>query len=131
MSYQEEADLDCLIDQRRVEQEIDWEISQTNEFQNAFVWNRMNRNPDDSHLINEAIANGKFVVVTEGPEYCPSTDALMGTRKSLSATLDTREEAVKWLEDNDFKEFCELSMYILPIPSVVVEHYVSCDDLPF
>ena len=132
MSYQEEAEFDCFIDQRRVEEEIDWQISQTNEFQNAFAWNRMNRKPDDTHLINQAIAQGKFVVVTEGTEYCPSTDAIMGTRKCLSATLDTREEAVKWLEENDFKEHDDLSMYILPRPPVIVEPYVSCDDdIPF
>lgn len=72
---------------------LDYQMGAASEYQNAFAWSRMNRKPDDSDKINKAIQEGKYVVVSESPEYCPSTDASMGTRRDLCSVHDDRESA--------------------------------------
>lgn len=98
-------------------EEMQYQFFPQTELQNAFAVSRMEREPDDSYQINEALANGKFVVVTEGTEYCPRTDAIMGSRRCLNSIHDTREQAeaeVAAWQAMDPEAQCEFDCYILP-----------------
>lgn len=104
------------------------------ELENAYAWSGMNRKPDDAGKINAAVAAGKFVVVEEGPEYCPSTDALLGSRKFLVSVHDSRADAEAALAAAE--SYCdEVGLYVLPRrpwPIVAVNHAPLTDaDLPF
>ena len=104
------------------------------DLQNAFAWSSMNRQPDDSAKIAAAVAAGKFVVVLESPEYCPSTDAIMGCRKTVLSTHNSRQEADRALdaESRDLPE--DMAAYVLPHQpvSVVPEYAPLTDtDVPF
>src|ERR1700760_2282455 len=100
---------------------IDYEMGCGSEQQNALAWSQMNRKSDDSLKISEALERGLFVVILDGPEYCPLTDALMGCRRYIiNSTHNTREEAddiLRTLGDMD-----DVLAYVLPrktIPPII------------
>ena len=104
-----------------------------NEFQLAYEWSKMNRKPDDAGKIQEAVAAGKFVIVEEGPDYCPVTDAVMGSRKYLASVHETREDAETALagmfgEDGPDPD---ISVYILPHKPAPPYTPPGDDDIPF
>jgi hypothetical protein len=113
------------------QEEYDYQMGAASDAENALAWNRMNMKPDDSGKIAEAVAAGKFVVVLEGTAYCPSTDAIMGSRKFLHSAHDTRAEAqaaILAMDDMD-----DISVYVRPSPKSPVIPYVPStnDDIPF
>jgi hypothetical protein len=114
------------------QEHFDHEMGCATEQQNAFAWASMNRRGDDPR-INEALAAGKHVIVESGPEYCPYTDALMGSRKILVSVHETREAAEAALrgyqaehEDPD----PEIDVFILPYKAVEYR-YPTDDEIPF
>lgn len=72
----------------------DYEIGAASELQNAFAESRMQVS-DDSAKIAELVAAGRFVVVENVIQFCPSTDASLGEFKYLSSDHATRNEAVE------------------------------------
>ena len=97
------------------QEEIDYQMGAASELQNAYAWSRMNRRGDDPQ-INRELAAGRFIVVEEGLEFCPSTDATMGTRKFLASSHPTRQEAeaaLASLPGGDDEHWT----YILPRPA--------------
>jgi hypothetical protein len=94
------------------QEEIDYQIGCASELQNALVWSRMNRRPDDSRRIEDAVKAGRFVIVLEMTEYCPSTDAIMGSIRLALSTHDTREHAIAAMTGEEPTN--EFNIYILP-----------------
>ena len=95
-------------------EEMDYRAGAATDMQNALAWSMMNRKGDDP-AIAEALAAGRFVVVAEGVEYCPLTDAIMGSRALLHSTHATRADAESAVHgamgpDPDY----EIRVYILP-----------------
>lgn len=106
------------------QEDHDYQMGVASDAQNAYAWNSMNRKGDDPN-INKEIAQGHFVIVAEGPEYCPSTDAVLGSRKILLSTHKTRDEATTALHAIDDPD-PDLSIYILP-PTPTYNQ----DEIPF
>jgi hypothetical protein len=97
------------------QEQWDYEAGWATEQQNALAWSRMNRRPDGAGRIAELVAAGKFVAVVEATEYCPSTDAIMGSRKDIDSVHDTREAAeaaVSKIYESDYPD--DWSAYVLP-----------------
>jgi hypothetical protein len=115
------------------EEHLDHMMGSASEQENALAWSRMNRRPDDSGKIDAEVSKGNFVVVLDGPEYCPSTDALMGSRKVLHSTHKSREAASLVL--NGLGDMDEVQAYILPRPVVkplsVEARQIMDDEIPF
>lgn len=69
-----------------------------NEFQLAYDASRMyaaERKSAFGGKLAALMLAGKFVVVADVPDYCPSTDASMGYRTALMFVGDSRWEAEK------------------------------------
>lgn len=113
-------------------EEHEYRMGMASELQNAFAWSCMNREPDDSAKINELIAAGRHVVVSERPIFCPSTDACMGSHKMLMSDWATRHEAeiaCRELDDADAQhDYDEGSNYVLP-ELVADTPYISGHDV--
>lgn len=113
------------------QEEYDYQMGMASEAENAFAWNRMNMKPDDSAKIQEAIDAGKFAVVLDGPVYCPSTDAIMGSQRFLDSVHDTRAAAEA--KAYDLGDMDEIDVYVLPRADRPATPYVPLtdDDIPF
>lgn len=112
------------------QEEMDYQMGAASELQNAYAMSMMNRKPDDSQKIEDALAAGKHVIVEEGPEYCPITDALMGSRKFLVSEHATREEAeaaLAGMEEGD----PDISVYIRPYKPAPPPPVYDRDEIPF
>ena len=83
--------------------------------QNAYAWSQANRRPDHPKIADH-VAAGRFVVVHEVNQYCPSTDAYIGTRRLFGSSHVTRAEAVAALasciQSYGYDE--DVRSYILP-----------------
>ena len=99
------------------QEEADYNIGNATEQQNAFAWASMNRKPQDPR-INQELQNGRFVIVYQSPEYCPYTDACMGSRKFFGSAHDTREDAETALKNDELwhRRDHEIDILILPPP---------------
>lgn len=82
-----------------------------NEQQRVLAWNSLNTHGDEAK-INKLIDDGLFVVVNRRTVYCPSTDAIMGSRLYLEASFPTRELAEEGL--GKIEEDPEGYLFILP-----------------
>lgn len=111
----------------------DHEMGCATEAQNVLIWNRMNMQADDSFKIKEALDKGLFVVVKEGTVYCPSTDAIMGSRKLLDSVHKDRQQALNRIAEMSKDMDEEIGVYILPYSSTSTLENVSCDrdEIPF
>lgn len=70
------------------QESIDHEIGSASELQNAYARSQSER------VHSEKIPDdGRFHVVAEWMEYCPCTDAPLGTARKVVASYDTREDA--------------------------------------
>lgn len=97
-----------------------------NEFQATVELSRAEAPADDRGTIAGLIQAGRFVVVSEYLRYCPITDALMGSGKSLVSDHATREEAIVALPDDEE----DLFHYVLPrerCPDHPSEDRATCD----
>lgn len=87
--------------------------------------------------IDEAINNGKFVVIYHSTAYCPRTDAILGERQTLDTIKDTLAQARECKRERDHhNELYDLEGYftIEPLPKPV-EQYRPLpppnDEIPF
>ena len=105
-----------------------------NEFQNALVISRMTKPADDGEKIEQAVNNGKFVVVYHVTDYCRFTDAICGSSQYIGSIHDTREQATdSLLEALANEQDREVDIFILPLQPLPVESHppVNVDDIPF
>jgi len=113
-----------------------------NTLQRIFNDNRRTRNPNpDASKIQACIKEGLFVVVSEGPDYCPSTDAIMGSITYFDSAFKTREKAEIQAHTHEAGCDGEISFNVLPaLPPVepktpmgrpVTTKYEEGDDVPF
>ena len=110
----------------------EYEAGWASEQQNALAVSRMNQPPDDSDKINEAIANGLYVVIEEGPAYCPITDAIMGSRQYLVTTFKTLEEASRYIGRLNREEYNPDINYRVAGPTPkMTKPPLTNDDVPF
>jgi hypothetical protein len=91
------------------------------------------RLPDDTDKINEALAAGRFVVVQEGTEYCPHTDGILGSRKTLLGDFAMPEEAMECYQNNQEPAYSDIDVYLLPSENKVEQNQppLSDNDIPF
>lgn len=64
--------------------------------------------------IGDLISAGRFVAVIESPAFCPSTDAIMGSRFSIVSDHSTREEAelaLAAVDDGESYYDCRLEVW--------------------
>lgn len=116
------------------QEERDYQMGAASELQNAYAWSIMNRKPDDSGKINAALEAGKHVIIEEGTEYCPSTDAIMGSRKYLIGEYESREAAEAAMHkkyDGQDDHDGDISVYILPHPSRPAYVPPTDEEIPF
>ena len=115
------------------QEQWDYEAGMDTEQRNAHAWASMNRKSDDAFKIKEAVAAGKHVIIEEGTDYCPYTDAIMGSRRYLVSVHETREEAeaaLKQAAQDDPDP--EINVYILPYkPVPVPPPAYDRDEIPF
>lgn len=104
-----------------------------NELQAGLEWSRANRKPDDSGSIDLALLGGYYCVVSEGVEYCPVTDASMGTRRVLVSTHLSREEAEAAAFREGEHDGDDCWTYVLPLVHRPLASLPMADDnsLPF
>jgi hypothetical protein len=114
-------------------EERDFEMGRATELQNAYAFSVMVRRPDDSVKIRELVAVGRYVVVADVLEYCPLTDASMGSRRVLVGDFATYDEALEECSKHDDDE-----VYVTIVPpqvdvvhEVVVAERVASDEIPF
>ena len=88
------------------------------------------KNTEEEIKINTAINNGLFVVISEQPAYCDSTNTICGTYKRLRSTHKNRDNADIAAEENIDSE--EMT-YVLPeTPIETIEQTTYNDDeIPF
>lgn len=51
--------------------------------------------------LQELLDKGRYVLLLDGPRYCPSTDALIGSTTKIIGDYNTREEAEKALAEQE------------------------------
>lgn len=95
-------------------EEIDYRIGCATELQNSYAASRLEREPDDTAKIRDLVAAGKFVLVAEVPDYCPRTDAAMGSRCWIASIHDHRVEAMGAHERLPIDEYDETCYRIEP-----------------
>ena len=83
--------------------------------------------------IDEALSQGKFVVIENCIAYCPITDAILRRpNQHLISTHQSREEAIAFV---DQYECCEESFMTiepqLPIVPQLIDYSVSDPNVPF
>ena len=98
-----------------IQEQEERDFNPATEAQNAYAWSRMNRRPDHPKIA-EHVAAGRFVVVHEVPQFCPHTDAAVGSRKLFGGAYATRAEAdaalTACIEEYGYDE--DVRSYILP-----------------
>lgn len=110
-----------------------------NDHQVAFEASRREfESRDEGAKIDAALADGKIVIASHHPKFCPRTDALIGTITSLIRVFDTRAEAEAALAEYEEWEAYDLGLHILPdlprpeVPVAVVEYAdPDSNDIPF
>jgi len=119
------------------QEDHEYRMGMASELQNALALSNMQREPDDTAKIDELVASGRHVVVSERPVFCPRTDACMGSHKMLMSDHPTRHEAeiaCRELDDADAAaDYYEGGNYVLP-ELVADTPYVSGHDdseIPF
>lgn len=75
----------------------DYEMGAASELQNAVSLSRMELPADHSCQIADAIEAGKFVVIEEGPVFCPRTDASIGSLRFIMSTHECYADAERAL----------------------------------
>lgn len=113
------------------QEQWDYEMGMATEHQNAYAWSMMNRKPDDKGHANELLGMGRYVVISEHPIYCPSTDASMGVATLLLGDYATHDEAVEFCRGY---EACEEEFVRILTPTVVVLNPpvpLTDDQIPF
>jgi hypothetical protein len=113
------------------QEQADYEMGMATEQQNAYAWSMMNRKPDDKSAAEELVALGRYVVISEHPIFCPSTDASMGVATALLGDYETHDEAVEFCRGYEGSE----DEYVrILTPTVVVLNPpvpLTDDDIPF
>lgn len=110
----------------------DYEMGAACELQNALALSRMEAQLRDP-MIDNAVGNGKHVIVRTHPAYCPRTDAGMGEHEDFVSEHDTREDAEVALSAINFEELCDETGYrIEPMMPAPKPQPTACDDeVPF
>lgn len=88
MCNQEQEHWDYETGAARNDLQLDLQVSQQE-------WRQNPHRGEEAKRIHQLRADGKFVVVSEEPVYCPRTDAIMGSQTILIASADTHDEADK------------------------------------
>lgn len=74
----------------------------SNEFSRQLAHERTHlsiANADEDVKIAAHVAAGRFVLVDKTIAYCPVTDGIMGDRRHLVASFDSREECQRYLAE--------------------------------
>ena len=115
----------------------EFEASRDTEQRNAYRWSATNRRPDDGAKIADLVAAGRWVVVAWSVEYCPATDASLGTRRDYVSDFPTyAEAAAECARLCDAVEFCDgdfgYAVEPRPVPPAPVVPAADVDsDVPF
>jgi hypothetical protein len=113
-----------------IQEREEWEYRMgcASELQNALTRSRLEFT-DDSGSVRELTDAGRYVVVFESTAYCQSTDAIIGTRKTLVGDFATNEEAQALVDElnEGADEECSARVYCPKPPTVVV----ADTDIPF
>lgn len=96
----------------------------------AYAWSRMQTQLQDPK-INEAIQRGKFVVVARSTAYCPSTDAVLGTRNTFISEHDSYEDALAAIDASPFQPEEDQDLVVQPMPPVSPTSPETNDNCPF
>lgn len=110
------------------QEQRDYEMGISSEWQNAYAISQLNREPDDSQIIQDLVTIGRFVLYSEYPVNCRLTDATLGYDKTYIADFATREEAEAAMTSKSDYELEWLFIEPRKKPEPVVINY---DDIPF
>lgn len=114
----------------------DLDYDPRSELENALTISRMEwqeKYGKSNEKINQLIAQGRFVVVSSYPAYCPRTDAIMGEYLSLIADFATIEEAFECAGREGEKITCsEEEIRVMPFaPAPLPVSQTNDNEIPF
>lgn len=120
------------------QEHLDYEMGAASEYSNAHAVSRMRHQEEANDQIAAglaAVANGKFIVITEAPAYCHMTDAIIGSWRHLDSIHDTREAATERLFEVGADMNPDENAYILPAaprqPQAKPYVALTDDEIPF
>lgn len=112
------------------QEHLDHQMGYATEHQNAFALAQLTRRPDDSARIRELVGQGRFCVVEIGPEYCPYTDGILGSRRILVGDFATREEAGRAAAANEVPPDIDCVVEPFAVVPIVPKVYTE-NEIPF
>jgi hypothetical protein len=117
------------------QEHLDHEMGRMTDEQNAIALSRSRMNLcRDESKITEALKAGKSCLVSEWPEYCPMTDAVIGNNVCLVRTFDDPVEAARKIAEILLDRYCDEERYYLRYPVGVEPEplpELSDEEIPF